>query len=240
MKIDLYLIPGPVEPDKLANRSLVLIDVLRASTTICQSLFAGAKAVIPVEQPGEAAELRNKIGIEDTILGGERKGLKIDNFDLGNSPREYTAPMVKNKTVILTTSNGTKTYSRSKYASLTMTAGLVNINRVFDRIIEEKRDVAIICAGNDGDFSIEDTLCGGMLIDLLRENNKSGIELNDSAELAALLYGTNRNRLKEAIKSGKHGSYLARIGFGEDVDIASNPNSIPVLPVYMNNRIVSE
>jgi len=240
MIIDLYLIPGPVEQDKLANKSLVLIDVLRASTTICQSLQSGAKAVIPVEQSGEAAELRSKIGVEDSILCGERNGIKIENFDLGNSPREYTSEKVKDKTVILTTSNGTKTYARSKYASLTLAAGIVNLKCVYARIIKEKNDLAIICAGNDGVFSIEDTLCGGMLIDMICKNHDSKIELSDSASLASLLYDTNRDRLKDAVKSGKHGNYLNEIGFGEDVALAAEPNSIPILPVYKNNRIVPE
>ena len=116
----------------------------------------------------------------------------------------------------------------------------VNIDTVFERVIKEKNDLAIICAGNDGDFSIEDTLCGGMLIDKIKSNCGNDVELNDSASLAALLYDNNRNRLQDAIASGKHGSYLTKIDFGEDVAIAADVDSIPVLPVYKDNRIIAE
>ena len=111
MRAELFLIPGPVGEQRLLGKTLVLIDVLRASTTICQALKSGARAIIPVLEPSEAAELRSKIGVDVTILGGEREGIKIDGFDLGNSPSEYTIEKVKGKTVIFTTSNGTRGYN---------------------------------------------------------------------------------------------------------------------------------
>ena len=86
MRTDLFMVPGPIKEKGLAGKTLVMIDVLRASTTICYALKAGAKSVIPVGEPGEATEMRAKIGVENSVLGGEREGLKIENFDLGNSP----------------------------------------------------------------------------------------------------------------------------------------------------------
>nr|MBN2278844.1 2-phosphosulfolactate phosphatase [candidate division Zixibacteria bacterium] len=238
MRTELFLIPGSVSEERLAGKTLVMIDVLRASTTICQSLRAGARAVIPVERPGEAAELRSKLGVEDTILGGERKGIKIDNFDLGNSPLEYTEERVKGKVVILTTSNGTQGYARANASKLIITAGLVNISRVARKVAEAGQDVAIICAGEEGDFSIEDTLCGGMLIERLLIGENLDMELNDAASLALLLYRSNKDRLKQTIAHGEHGRYLKQIGFDDDVRLATEADSIAVLPVLKDRRIV--
>ncbi len=240
MRAELFLIPGPVSEERLADKTLVAIDVLRASTTICHALMAGARAVIPVEQPGEAAEMRTKIGVEDAILGGERKGLKIENFDLGNSPFEYTNEIVKDKIVILTTTNGTKIYSKAAPSNLKITAGLVNISKVSRRVNEAGKDLIIICAGDEGDFSIEDTLCGGMLLHKLIAEENIDVVLNDAASLALLLYRTNSRSLKQTIARGEHGRLLTDIGFGRDVDLAAEIDAIPVLPVLKERRIVLE
>lgn len=240
MRAELFLVPGPVKEERLAGKTLVLIDVLRASTTICQSLKSGARAVIPVEKPGEAAELRAQIGLDGTVLGGERKGFKIDDFDLGNSPSEYTKDKVNEKIVILTTSNGTRGYLRAGLSDLAITCGLVNISRVARKVTEVGKDLIILCAGEEGDFSIEDTLCGGMLIHRLLTEEKVHPELNDAAALALLLYKSNSLSLKRTIAEGEHGRYLAKIGFAADVDMATEPDSIPVLPILKDRRIVLE
>jgi len=238
MRAELFLIPGPVGEQRLLGKTLVLIDVLRASTTICQALKSGARAIIPVLEPSEAAELRSKIGVDVTILGGEREGIKIDGFDLGNSPSEYTIEKVKGRTVIFTTSNGTRGYNRAAGSKLIVTAGLVNISSVVQKVAQAGQDLVILCAGQDGDFSIEDTLCGGMLLHKILTDWKMELELNDAAELGLLLYRSNSRVLKQTIARGEHGRYLAKIGFGSDVEAAVEIDSIPVLPISRDSRIV--
>lgn len=238
MRAELFLIPGPVGEPRLLGKTLVLIDVLRASTTICQALKSGARAIIPVLEPSEAAELRSKIGVDVTVIGGEREGIKIDGFDLGNSPSEYTIEKVKGKTVIFTTSNGTRGYNRAAVSKLIITGGLVNISSVVQKVAQAGQDLVILCAGQDGDFSIEDTLCGGMLLHKLLTLEKMELELNDAAELALLLYRSNNRALKQTIARGEHGRYLTKIGFGSDVEAAVEIDSIPVLPISRDSRIV--
>jgi len=240
MRIDLYLVPGPVSEERLADKTIVLIDVLRASTTVCKALQSGARAIIPVEQPGEAAEMRDKIGVEETILGGERGGIKIDNFTLGNSPLDYTPEAVAGKIVILTTTNGTRAYACAKYSKNIITGGLVNVSRVAAKVAKSDRDLVILCAGDEGDFSIEDTLCGGMLIHKLMDEFRIELKLNDAASLALLLYRNNSGSLAATIASGEHGRLLAELGFADDVRFASEIDSIPVLPVLKNRKIVLE
>ncbi len=240
MRADLFLVPSPVVEQRLAGKTLVLIDVLRASTTICQALKAGARAVIPVSEPGEAAEMRAKIGAETGILGGERQGIKIENFDLGNSPLEYTEEKVKGKTVILTTSNGTRGYARGSTSKLTITGALANISLVAQKVADAGQDLVILCAGQDGAFSIEDTLCGGMILHKLQSEIKIEMELNDAASLALLLYRSNIRSLKQTIARGEHGRFLRKLGFENDVDLASEIDAIPVLPVLKDSRIILE
>ncbi|SYZ72695.1 conserved hypothetical protein [Candidatus Zixiibacteriota bacterium] len=240
MRAELFLVPSPIMEQRLAGKTLVLIDVLRASTTICQALKSEARAVIPVMEPGEAAEMRAKIGIETGVLGGERNGVKIDNFDLGNSPLEYTTDKVKGKTVILSTSNGTRGYSRAAGSKLIITGALVNISQVAQRAAGAGHDLVILCAGQDGDFSIEDTLCGGMMLHKLQSENKIELELNDAASLALLLYRSNMRSLKQTIARGEHGRFLKKIGFEKDVELAADIDAIPVLPILKDSRIVLE
>jgi len=237
MRADLFLVPGPVGEQRLSGKTLVLIDVLRASTTICQALKSGARAVIPVAEPGEAAELRSKIGNDNSVLGGERNGTKIENFDLGNSPLEYTEDKVKGKTVILTTSNGTRGYIKTGGAKLILTGALVNISEVSRKIADAGNDLVILCAGQDGDFSIEDTLCGGMILHKLLTDDKIDMELNDAASLALLLYRTNSRALKQTISRGEHGRFLKKLGFESDVELATEIDSLPVVPILKDSRL---
>jgi 2-phosphosulfolactate phosphatase len=240
MRADLFMVPGPIKEKGLSGKTLVMIDVLRASTTICYALNAGAKSVIPVTEPGEATEMRAKIGIENSLLCGERNGVKIENFNLGNSPLEYTEEAVKGKNLVMTTSNGTRTYGKAKGSALAMTGALVNISTVASRVAKENNDLAILCAGHLEHFSIEDTICGGMLIHKLLTDEKITLELNDAASLALLLYRSNSRALKETIAQGEHGRYLEKIGFGQDVVLAANADSIPVLPILEDSRIKLE
>jgi 2-phosphosulfolactate phosphatase len=240
MRADLFLIPVPDIEQRLSGKTLVIIDVLRASTTICQALKSGARAVIPALGPSEAAEMRSKIGLETTLLGGERNGVKIDNFDLGNSPYEYTEDKVKGKTVIFTTSNGTKGYNRAASSKLIITGALVNISCVVQRAAQAGQDLVILCSGQDGDFSIEDTLCGGMLLHKLQAEEKIELELNDASSLALLLYRSNSRSLNQTIARGEHGRYLAKIGFEKDVVLATQIDSLLVLPILKDSRIILE
>lgn len=240
MRADLYLVPGPIKEAGLAERTVVMIDVLRASTTICYALNAGARSVIPVKETDEATELRNKLGVENSLLCGERDGVKIENFDLGNSPLEYTSKVVNGKKIILTTSNGTRAYGRKSGSNLVLTGAIINISKVVAAAAAAGKDLAILCAGLLGHFSIEDTICGGMLIHKLIADAKLNLELNDAASLALLLYRSNSRALRETVAQGEHGKYLQKMGFGEDVAMATEADSIPVLPILRDSQIILE
>jgi len=240
MNVEVYLTPLPFGKAQMENKSVVVIDVLRSSTSICAALAAGAKGIIPTDGPGGAGEMRMKIGTESTVLAGERQGVKIENFHLGNSPAEFTADSVGGKFVIMTTTNGTGVFERTHSAAPVLACGLVNISKAAEKLAGIDQDLIIVCSGREGGFSIEDTLCAGMLINRL--NTKYGIdtELNDAASLALLLYQNNESNLLSAIAGGEHGRFLESIGFGDDVTTAVSVDSLPVLPVLRDGRLVPD
>ncbi|UCD64923.1 MAG: 2-phosphosulfolactate phosphatase [Candidatus Zixiibacteriota bacterium] len=240
MKINLYLTPVPFSKAAVEKKAVVVIDVLRSSTSICAALSAGAKGVIPMVGPGEAGEMWTKIGSDMAILAGERNGVRIENFQLGNSPAEFTAETVGGKFVIMTTTNGTAVFGKTYSASPVLSCALANISAVADRLAQENRDVLIACCGREGHFSIEDTLCGGMLVHQLKNKHGLAIEQNDASALALLLYETNQHRISEAIVEGEHARFLTSIGFEGDVTVASEIDSIPVLPFLKDGRLILE
>lgn len=238
MKIALFLTSVPVDKAELEGRTAVVIDVLRATTSICAALQAGARGVIPTAGPGEAGDMRAKIGAEMVVLAGERNGVKIENFDLGNSPAEFTGEVVQDKLVIMTTTNGTLALRRAAGSKQLLAAALVNVSTVADAIARDPRDLVMVCSGREGHFSIEDTICGGMLINQLAAVHKLDVELNDAGSLALLLYRTNKSAIRQAIAQGEHGRFLASIGFARDVELATEVDAMPILPVLRDGRLV--
>jgi 2-phosphosulfolactate phosphatase len=238
MQIQLFLTAVPLKRTKLEGRTVVVIDVLRSSTSICAALMNGAKGVIPVADSGEAGELWNKLGADNAVLAGERDGVKIDNFNFGNSPTEFTADNVGDKFVIMTTTNGTAIFGKAHGAKTILSGTLVNMSALAERIAELEQDVIIVCSGLEGGFSIEDTLTGGMLIDRLAVAHEKTLTLNDAASLARLLYQENELDIRGAIRRGEHGRFLAGIGFDGDVDLATEVDSMPVVPLLRDGRLV--
>ncbi|MEW5796717.1 MAG: 2-phosphosulfolactate phosphatase [Candidatus Zixiibacteriota bacterium] len=237
MNIQLLLTPYPLDRADLDGKTVVVVDVLRSSTTICASLLAGARGVIPVAEPGEAGELRAKLGPDSSVLAGERQGVKIENFQFGNSPTEFTPETVAGKNVILCTTNGTRVFGLTTGAGQVFSGALTNVSSVADALLAEMKDTVIVCSGREGGFSIEDTLCGGLLIDQLTSRLRS-VTLNDAGSMARLLYRERKNSLHEAIAQGEHGRFLASIGLDGDVALCSQVDAMPILPVLKDGRLV--
>jgi len=238
MNVQLFLTAVPLARTQLKNKTAVVIDVLRSSTSICAALMNGAKGVIPTAGAGEAGDMWSKIGSDMAVLAGERDGVKIENFTLGNSPTEFTAENIGGKFVIMTTTNGTSIFAKTHGAEPILSGALVNIDAVSRRVAEAGQDVIIVCSGLQGGFSIEDTICGGMLIDRLSTTHRVQVKLNDAASLALLLYRTNSTAIRRVIQQGEHGRFLSSIGFAGDVEIASEVNSMPVAPSLHDGRLV--
>lgn len=242
MKIDAYLTPFFPEREAQFNDSVVvMIDVLRASTTISACLNNGAKEIIPSESIDKAVHIYSSLSKESRFLGGERNGIKPSGFDAGNSPDDYPAELVKGKTVIITTSNGTQLFQKCKQAKLKLIAGFVNIDAVtkkinsFTELNPAVTGVVVLCAGTNGRISYEDTICAGAIIEKI--NGKPEDELTDTAHIAMNLYRAHINEMTDFLKTREHSVFLKNIGFEKDIDTAFSFNKFPVVPAIIGNSI---
>jgi 2-phosphosulfolactate phosphatase len=237
MKIDVYFSPVQVDEMQLREKNVVVIDVLRASSTIVAALHNGAREVIPVSSIESAVKVSGNLFGDVVLRGGERNGKMIDGFNLGNSPSEYTEDAVKGKSIILCTTNGSVAMVRARHAKNMAVACFNNISSVVDFMLEIGEDFSIVCAGKVALFSLEDAVCAGMIVKLLSDQDSLVIELNDAAVAAHVLYKTYNKNLLKMIKGCDHGRYLAGIGFEDDLKLCVEIDSVPVVPMLVGNVI---
>ena len=212
----------------------VIIDVLRASTTMVTALANGAARVIPLKDIEEA---RARHAQEpELLLGGERNAYPPPGFDLGNSPREYTREKVAGRGVIMTTTNGTAALevARSGGASTIIVGALTNRQAVVDFCQDTTAPLLLVCAGCYGRFSLEDALCAGAIIAGLGPD----VHLSDAARTCLILYQSwGPQGLATQIASSEHGQRLQSKGYGGDIDLAIALDVSSVVPIYRDGEI---
>ncbi len=180
-QVDVYFLPQLVEPESLAGGVSVVIDVLRATTTITAALAAGARDVVPCLEVDEARAAAANLPAGQAVLGGERDGLRIAGFALGNSPREYTPDAVGGKTLVFTTTNGTRAMWHAQSADEVWLAAFVNLSTVA-QACEGRKRVDLICSGTAGKITREDVLLAGAIVAHLTA--RAAAALNDQAAIA--------------------------------------------------------
>ncbi len=237
MQIELHFTPDSVKPEQLEHRLAIVVDVLRASTTICTAMQNGCKAIIPCDDIEKAHNIHASIGREASLLCGERAGEKLPGFDLGNSPAEYSAEMVKGMTLIFASTNGSRALVKVSRAARVIVCGFVNLSEVERTCVSSKRDILICCSGKLGNFALEDALCGGALIDRLAKLEGTLVG-NDAAQAALQLYKSETRPLVDAVAAADHARYLSELGFAADITSATRIDAIPVLPELVEGRIV--
>jgi 2-phosphosulfolactate phosphatase len=240
MKIDVCFDPFELDELELRGKNIVVIDVLRSSTTIVVALNNGAREIIPVESIENAVKISGSLFGDVTLRGGERNGKTIQGFNLGNSPLEYTEATVKGKSIIFCTTNGSVAMYKSRFAQNLAIGSFVNVSTVIDFIKEIQSDFLIICAGKANtvsNFSLEDTVCAGMIVHKLAAAKDIDLELTDSSLASQGLYKIYGKSLLRLMKNTEHGKYLVEIGFLEDIKVATAVDSYPVLPVLSGNVI---
>lgn len=237
MRIEALFTPSEITEPAVKDNTVVVIDVLRACSTIAFAMSRGCERIVPVASVEAAMNLASSLEKKVTLLGGEREGKRIDGFDLGNSPLEYTTEVVKGKAVVLATTNGTKAITMSQGAKEILVASFVNLASVVERAAASQGDtLTVVCAGESGRFSLEDAVCAGMLIERLDEGNQ--IELNDGAHAARCLYRQNKESIPRLLKECEHGRYLESLGFAKDLDICGRVDSLNIMPVVKEGRII--
>jgi 2-phosphosulfolactate phosphatase len=239
VRIDVVFGPGGAAPGLVSGRAIAVIDVLRASTTIAAALHHGARNVVPLESADEVITRSKQLDRSEVILGGERKMLTIEGFDLGNSPLEYTREKVEGKTVLFTTTNGTAALAGLQGAREIVVACYANftaVARVLRLAAKQGADVTLICAGRERLFSLEDAACAGRFVKAVARRATT-TALGDGAVACLLLekrYGDNLARL---FGDTEHGRALSEAGFGGDLEACGHIDGYPVVPVFQDRQI---
>ncbi|MBR4750228.1 MAG: 2-phosphosulfolactate phosphatase [Thermoguttaceae bacterium] len=240
-KIDVYPLPD-LAPELPINGVSVAVDVLRATTTIATALAAGAEKVVPFETVEETLEakrvfLARRPEDRDRVkLGGERNAVPIDGFDFGNSPNQYVPDALAGKTLLFTTTNGTRAILSCR--GTVLLAAFVNANAVVERILREESDVvSIVCAGTDGQYTEEDLLLAGLLVDRLTLRS-SDYALNVQAEVSREQWRRQRSTpLVELLKASRGGQNLRKAKLLRDVADAAKLDSLDVVPEFRVGEI---
>ena len=227
-QLHVHLLPDIVAPGRLAGSVVVMTDVLRASTTIVHALAAGCCSVRPCADIEEAQQLANGMKAGKVILAGERGGEKISGFDRGNSPREFSPCNCKGCTLVFTTSNGTKALLRAAEAERVLVAGFINFSAVCEQLRADARPLHILCAGSDGEPSLEDTLLAGAFVECMCDHYE--LQLNDSARLAWDCFENHGHVLASTLELGRGGQTLKRLGFDEDIKLAAEVDKLTIVP----------
>lgn len=257
LRIDVAFTWSDVTESRARGSIAVVIDVLRATTMIASLLHAGASEVWATKEIDDARRLAG--GLDGALLAGERGGLPPEGFDMGNSPLEIQPAKVHGRPVVITTTNGTAAIERAAAAEVLVTAAFVNVSAVARLLVnnlaksrgnkradDQVSNLLIVCAGTEGEFSLDDCLCAGMLVARLEETAagrdadgapwNGRFELSDSALAARILYETRRGRLKETLTECRHGRRLAGLGLGGDIEFAAAVDRFGIVPVRKVRR----
>lgn len=229
MKIDIIISADDIREEKVKNKTAVVIDMLRATSVITTAINNGCIEVIPVLNIDEALNIAEK-DRKRYILGGERNALKIEGFDYSNSPLDYTKENVKGRTLIMTTTNGTRAIKGCESADKILIGALVNAKAVAKKILELDKDVAIVNAGTYGQFSIDDFICSGYIIDCVLKEKQA--ELTDIAKTAHYIYENNKDIIS-FIKLANHYNTIKKLGLEDDLKYCCSKDIIDIVPEFI-------
>jgi 2-phosphosulfolactate phosphatase len=238
MKLDVLITPGELMPADVARRTVVVVDVLRASSTIVEALAAGARALYPVGEVEEALRLANTLGRDEVLLCGERKSLAIDGFDLGNSPGDFTSERVGGKLLVMTTTNGTGALVAASGAERVIVGSWLNLAAVVDDLARTGAEPVFLCAGRENKFGLEDAVCAGTMAAALMErfDPDTDWELNDGA-MAALAMALRYPDPDELLRETAAGKQLVEAGLREDLAFCALTDRHDVVPVFHDRQI---
>lgn len=241
--LNVHLLPALFAPEDVAEGIVVIVDILRASTTMTTALQNGAAGVIPCLNIDDALALRDRDDQFEYLLGGERGGLKIDGFDFGNSPASYSSDVVSGRRIGFTTTNGTKAIYHSQQAAEIVIGCFANFTTVLSYVQHDERPLHIVCAGTNGEISSEDVLFGGALADTLLKTPKQ-FSVTDSTRLAVDHWQTQCGILKQnelccAIRRSQGGRNLIKLKYDSDIELCSDVDFLSTLGRINSEGVIS-
>jgi 2-phosphosulfolactate phosphatase len=237
-RIDVLFTPRELGERGLSGRVVAVIDVLRATSTIVEAIANGARAVLPTADMDDAVRLAQSIGRNEVVLCGERRSRKIEGFDLGNSPAEFTSAAVADKLVIMTTTNGTPALIAGSSAARCVAAAYLNISAVVADLIAQAKPIVLLCAGRGGRFSLDDAICAGSVARSLRKELGRKVRMNDSARAAMALERRYGSHLDAVILRTAAAGQLIEAGYAEDIAFCLTRDRHDVVPVMADRQVI--
>lgn len=243
MNIDLIISADDIREEKLKGKVVVIIDVLRATSVMVTALSRGCKRIIPVREVEEAINLA-KLDEDNstTILGGERDGVKVEGFKFSNSPLDYRNEDIKDKILVMTTTNGTRAIKNSEDADEILIGAMINGGAVAKKIVELNKDVVFVNAGTYGQFSMDDFITSGYIIRCIRDlcgaDKLDAINLTDIATTAQYIYDMNPE-IVTYVEKAVHYKRLEHLGYHEDLRYCFKKDIIDIVPKYKDGEILS-
>jgi len=236
MKVTCIAAFADLNKSLLLGRTAVMIDALRASSTIITAISNGCDRIVPTSEANEAAAIK-KISEGNVLLCGEIGGLKVGGFDLGNSPLEYTQEMVEDKVLIYSTSNGSVAVKGMADAEDVLIATFINATSAAEKAYSFERDVLLICAGTSGVFSTDDVMAMGCIINRMLQIDDS-IEIDDLGRMALKLYEDSRMDIMSSLEGSSHYEFLKGLQLFDDLEYCTREDVFDVVPVYKEGVIV--
>ena len=234
MLIEVISSVNEAQADRFTHRTVIVIDVLRATSTIIAALEAGASGIVPVETVLEARALQ----CNGHLLAGERFCRKIPGFDLGNSPEEFATDAVKGMRIVLTTTNGTRALHKAMRADYVLAGSLNNATACAKAAVDLRRDIVLLCAGAITNSRWEDGLCAGLIIQEIQRLHPAAIDMNDLGTAMLGLYRSSDGRLLEMLAGSTTGRRLMKNGSSRDVNRCSQINISDIVPRMHRDMLV--
>jgi 2-phosphosulfolactate phosphatase len=231
--LEVCLTPALLPLYNVEDYIVVIIDIFRATSSICYGIENGAEAIIPVSEVEECAAYRER-GF-NYLLAAERNGEVVTGFDFGNSPFAYTAEKVAGKTVVLTTTNGTHALHLSRNAKKIVIGSFLNLTALCNWLKTQDESILMVCAGWKNNFNLEDTLFAGAVIEQLKGD---GYVLDDPALAANDLFQIGKNDIGQYLSKTSHGERLKKLGIEKDIAFCLQVDIATAIPILQGEKLV--
>ncbi len=215
------------------QKVVVVIDVLRATSAICTAFANGVAKVIPVSTIEEAEDYQRK----GYLVGAERNGEVVNGFDFGNSPFSYMGAEIRGKTIVLTTTNGTKAIHISRRAENVVIGSLINLEAICKWLLEKNEDVLLLCSGWKDKFNLEDTICGGAIAQVLVDSGKYHYH-EDTTVAARYLFKSAEQSHFGLLRASSHRKRLRKLNLNRDIIYSLTPNQVDNIPILVDGVLV--
>lgn len=229
-KVEVCLTPDLIHQFDLKGKIAVVVDIFRATSCMVTGMAYGVKCIHPVQDVEDCFNL----GKKGMITAGERGGVKVEGFDIGNSPFEYMKDEFQGKSVAVTTTNGTRAILASQAADQVLIGAFLNLDTLVSYLSSLQKDIVIHCAGWKGTINIEDTLFAGAVIAKLSDTRTLS---GDPALLALQLYEQNKSSLIKIAQASSHAQRLAGFGIEKDLEFCMDLSLYTVLPEFKEGKL---